>query len=479
MLGLIAIVPALGLLALYRWSDARVDENEAAPPPPTTILAPPPPAPPLTTDLFTLRRIPALISRDLNIGDFRREVLAFLGAINDRSCVAVSVDGVPIGAQHADLAVIPASNMKLLVAAVALDVLGPTFRYTTEVVAGPVSAGGVVDGDLYLVGGGDPLLSSNWYPTSNLERYPVTSPTSLDTLADRVKAAGITQVTGAVVGDGTRYDDEFFAPGWGNGVAGLEAGPYDALLANDARVLGEDQRAGDPNAGAAREFRRMLADRGIAVAGPAVAGVAPEATTTIASIDSAPIGDVIGEMLANSDNNTAELMVKEIGLAGAGAGTREAGLGVMLAKVAEWGIDTSQIVLADGSGLSLDNRMTCAALLALLQRSPVDGPIGTGLAVAGVSGTLADVFADHPVAGRLAGKTGTLNNPPFNADPPAVKALSGYVRVDGGGAVEYALVLNGPTISDQSEYRPIWNDLADVLGTYPAGASPAVLGPQT
>ncbi len=89
------------------------------------------------------------------------------------------------------------------------------------------------------------------------------------------------------------------------------------------------------------------------------------------------------------------------------------------------------------------------------------------------------MFVDHPVAGRLSGKTGTLNNPPFNADPPAVKALAGYVAIDGGSAIEYALVLNGPTISDQSEYRPLWNALADVLATYPAGADPAELGPRT
>ena len=136
------------------------------------------------------------------------------------------------------------------------------------------------------------------------------------------------------------------------------------------------------------------------------------------------------------------------------------------------------IVLSDGSGLSLENRLTCSALLEVLQRSGPDDTIGAALPVAGESGTLADVFTEHPVAGRLLGKTGTLNNPPFNADPPAVKALSGYVAVDGGTAVEYVLVLNGPTISDQSEYRPVWTALADVLNTYPAGATPAELGPR-
>ncbi|MGZ0191787.1 MAG: D-alanyl-D-alanine carboxypeptidase, partial [Acidimicrobiales bacterium] len=185
-----------------------------------------------------------------------------------------------------------------------------------------------------------------------------------------------------------------------------------------------------------------------------------------------------GEMLMNSDNNTAELLMKEIGLIGEGTGSREAGARVMMAKLGEWGIETSNIVLSDGSGLSLDNRLTCAAVLAVLQRHDPSSALGQALPIAGQTGTLRDIFSDHAVAGRLRGKTGTLNNPPFNVDPPAVKALSGYLPVDGGPAVEYTLMLNGPTISDQSEYRPIWNGLVEALDTYPSGATPAQLGPR-
>ena len=161
---------------------------------------------------------------------------------------------------------------------------------------------------------------------------------------------------------------------------------------------------------------------------------------------------------------------------GAGEGTREAGLAAMTEQLQQWGVDTTNIVLSDGSGLSLDNRLTCDALVAVLQRSGPTDTIGAALPVAGQTGTLADIFTEHPVAGRLLGKTGTLNNPPFNQDPPAVKALAGYLPVEGGGAVEYALVLNGPTISDQSEYRPVWAEFADTLDTYPSGASPADVG---
>ncbi|RLE18947.1 MAG: D-alanyl-D-alanine carboxypeptidase/D-alanyl-D-alanine-endopeptidase, partial [Actinobacteria bacterium] len=455
----------------------QVDENEAAPAPeaPAQVSAP---EAALTTGLMSMRRMPTIVSRDLSVDAFGTELAPFLGSLNDRSCVAVSVDGVPIGDDNPDLAVIPASNQKLVVASVALEQLGDEYRYTTtvEVVAEPVD--GVVSGDLYLVGGGDPLLSSEWYQGSNLERYPVTSPTRLESLADGVVDAGIQVVEGGVVGDGSRYDDEYFAPGWGVGVAGLEAGPYDALLVNDSRVLGDPLKANDPNEGAAREFTRLLEERGVAVAESPSAGTTPDGSIEIASVQSAPMSEVIGEMLGNSDNNTAELVVKELGFAASGTGSREAGLEAMRGQLTDWGLTSTEVVLSDGSGLSLDNRLTCATLLAILQRPDAETAIGGALPIAGQTGTLADVFVDHEIAGRLSGKTGTLNNPPFNVDPPAVKALAGYVTVDGGGAVEYVLILNGPTISDQSEYRPIWNAFADVLATYPSGPTPADLGPR-
>ncbi len=479
VLVVVAAVPALLLYAVFVWSSSLIDDNEAAPPPPTTAVAPPLPDAPLSNSMLTFRRMPSLVSRDLNIDQFSADVAPFLATVNDRSCATISVDGNVVGSTNGDLAVIPASTEKIVVAAVALERLGEDHVFTTRVVADAAPVDGVIDGDLVLLGGGDPLLSSDWYPTSGLERRPVFNATSLDSLADSVQAAGVTQVAGSVVGDGSRYDDEFFAPGWGNGVAGLEAGPYDALIANDARVLGEEQRGNNPNSAAAREFTRLLRDRGIVIAGDAEIGTVAELADTpfeVASIESVPLTGVVAEMLTNSDNNTAELLVKEIGLDAAGEGTRAAGLAAMTEQLDAWGVDTTGVVLDDGSGLSLDNRLTCDALIAVLQRSGPSDTIGAALPVAAETGTLSDVFTEHPVAGRLLGKTGTLNNPPFNQDPPAVKALAGYLPVDGGGAVEYVLVLNGPTISDQSEYRPIWSDLADTLATYPSGASPADVG---
>ncbi len=215
------------------------------------------------------------------------------------------------------------------------------------------------------------------------------------------------------------------------------------------------------------------------VGGAPIAGVTPPEATTIASVSSAPIADVVAEMLGTSDDNTAELLVKELGVAGGGGGSRDAGLAVIQQTLEGWGVPMAGVALADGSGLSNDNRLTCAALLAVLARHGPDDAFGVGLPIAAQSGTLSDLFVDSPVAGRLRGKTGTLGNAPLDADPPGVKSLSGYLPVDGNGTIEFALVLNsaGP-LTDEAVYLPIWNALATTLATYPQGPTPTELGPR-
>ncbi len=475
-----AAIPALVLLLIARWAGGQAEASDDAVPaldPAASTTVAPPPAPALNTGLLSFRRAASTLSRDLNMAAFQQGVQPLMNVVGDRSCAAISLDGELVGEKNIDNVVIPASNMKILVAAVASAVLGDDYRYTTKVV-GPAPTGGVINGDVYLVGGGDPLLSGDWYPESDLDRFKQFNATSLDDLARNLAAAGVTQINGNVVGDGSRYDDEFYAPGWGVDVNGIEAGPYDALLVNDARVLGDDQRAGDPNHAAAREFARILGEQGIAVNGGAETGAAPGGAGELASVQSQPLPAVIAEMLTNSDNNTAELMLKEIGLKASGAGTREAGAAAVAATLASWGIDTNGLVVADGSGLSADDRVSCRTMISVLQHAGFEGPVGQGLAIGGETGTLADAFVDSSVAGRIRGKTGTLNNVPYDQDPPAVKALSGYLPVDGGGAIEYTLLLNGGIITDQSEYRPIWAELVNALTAFPAVANPRDLGPQ-
>jgi serine-type D-Ala-D-Ala carboxypeptidase/endopeptidase (penicillin-binding protein 4) len=477
VLTVVATVPALLLWGLWRWASGAAEAAEDAAPEPTPPTATTPDATSaLTTPLLSYRRTAVALSRQLNLDAFEDAVASFMNQIDEQSCAAVSLNGELAGAANADRPVIPASTQKILVAAVAEDVLGEDFRYRTTLV-GPAPTDGVIAGDVYLVGGGDPVLSGEWYPDSDLDRFPAFNITSIDELARQLAAAGVDRIEGAVRGDGSRYDDEYYIDSWGDGVAGIEAGPYDALLVNDARVLGEEQRGSDPSESGAREFVRILTEQGITVTGGSGAGVAPGNAEELAAVDSLPLSAIIEEMLTNSDNNTAEMLVKEIGLAVSDVGTRPAGLDAIAATIDSWGIDTTGLVLGDGSGLSLDNRITCATMIGVLQHAGFDSAVGDGLPIAGETGTLRNIFVDTPVEGRLRGKTGTLNNLPYDEDPPAVKALAGYLPVDGGGAIEYVLLLNGGIITDQSEYRPIWAELATALNSFPAVASPATLGP--
>jgi D-alanyl-D-alanine carboxypeptidase/D-alanyl-D-alanine-endopeptidase (penicillin-binding protein 4) len=482
LLLLVALIPAVGLLVLHRWSDAVADEYDLADQ--TKVVFESSftadelnrsPSPELTTGVFDYRRTPAPLVSVANTNRLGEEMQPLYGFVADTSCVALSVDGTSVDGTNENVAVIPASTQKLLVAAVALELLGPDHRYTTTVTATGIEDG-VVTGDLFLIGGGDPLLTSDEYPIAE-DAVPAFNTTSLDSLADAIVAAGITRINGTVIGDGTRYDDEWFVDSWGPGVAGVEAGPYDALMANDSRVLYRSSLQDDPNEAAVRELTRMLADRGVAHNFDFESGVADPAATWVASVDSAPLVDVVNEMLINSDNNTAELLLKEIGFVDSGQGTRAAGLSAIDRTLRSWGIAADDIRLVDGSGLSPDNRMTCSVMVDVLQQGRRLG-LPALLPTAGESGALTGEFLETAMVGRLHAKTGTLGNPPFDADPPAAKALAGYIDTDTGAVIEFAVLLNGPDITEERKFEALWLAFADRVGTYPAGPEPASVGPR-
>ncbi|MGB3734579.1 MAG: D-alanyl-D-alanine carboxypeptidase/D-alanyl-D-alanine-endopeptidase, partial [Ilumatobacter sp.] len=427
--------------------------------------------PALTTSFFDYRRAPQAVASVASASQLEAAMDPVFGFVGPTSCAAVAVDGVSVAATNADVPVTPASNQKLFVALAALEILGPEFRFTTSVAVPPAQEG-VVDGDIYLIGGGDPVLTSDDYPIEE-DRQPVVNATSFDTLADGLVDAGITRIRGTVIGDGTRYDDEWVIDEWAEGVAFVEAGPYDSLLANDARVLGRSGLQEDPNEGAAREFVRLLNDRGIRVDNGWGSGIASSLVPVVATVDSEPLSAIIGEMLLTSDDNTAEMLLKEIGFAASGQGTREAGLNAMTQTIEALGVDMEDVSFRDGSGLSNQNRATCSALLDVVQLARGTS-IEAGWPVAAESGTLADEFGGTEMAGRLRGKTGTLTG---------VKALSGVVEprsadADTVGTIEFVIVLNLEGASSEELYRPLWAAIGERFATYPAGPSSDSLGPR-
>ena len=235
----------------------------------------------------------AALRGDLNLEQFRAAVQPLLGAVNERSCVALSVDGYDTGSAHPDVAVLPASTEKLLVAAVALEVLGEAFTFTTRLV-GPAPVGGVVTGDIYVVGGGDPVLSGDWYADvepralSGLQRDLARRPSPMGSSAQvsrRSKA-----VCSATAQPRTTTSSSHRM---GRRRRGLRGRAVRRVDGNDSRVQGDELRSDDPAEAAAREFVRLLTERGVTVAGGAGIGQAPADATELASIQSLPLTDVV------------------------------------------------------------------------------------------------------------------------------------------------------------------------------------------
>ena len=220
-----------------------------------------------------------------------------------------------------ELSLVPASNLKLATAAAALLQLGPDYRLTTRVLASRLPANGELYGDLYLVGGGDPLLYTSKYLAAFLR--PPSVYTQIEDLAQQVYNRGLRRVFGSIVGVATRYDDRRIASQLMSQESYQYVGPLSALLINDGytnyaqrRYLGTLSRpAADPTLFTAAEFDDLLEALDMVITQrPRVAG--PDENIRgfieIASIESAPLSELLLSLLTDSDNTTAELLVKEI-----------------------------------------------------------------------------------------------------------------------------------------------------------------------
>jgi D-alanyl-D-alanine carboxypeptidase/D-alanyl-D-alanine-endopeptidase (penicillin-binding protein 4) len=311
---------------------------------------------------------------------------------------------------------IPASTAKLATAAAALDVLGAETRLPTIAYR--------EDATVVLVGGGDPTLRR----------------TDLVRMAEQVAEDFGTQTAVTVRYDATAFTGPALGPGWAAGFAGSGvAAPVSALVVDGGRVRpGASARVADPARQAAQVFAAALEAEGLKVRrirpGPPGA-----AAREVARTDSPPVGDIVQRMLTDSENDYAEALAHLVGgdllgdasFAGGARATKEALAGL--------GIDVDGVTLADGSGLSRANRLPARFLADLLATSVTGAPpelaaIPAGLAVAGLTGTLADRFtsaATRDGRGFVHAKTGTLTG---------VSALAGTVLDRDGRTLVFAMV---------------------------------------
>ncbi len=336
---------------------------------------------------------------------------------------ALAVDlrtGAVVFARNESLALVPASNQKLPVAFAALSLLGSGYRFHTEVTGTGTLVGDVWHGDLWLRGFGDPTLE----------------PEDLDALAAEVASWGIRRVDGAVVADESWFDARRVGPGWKPAFYIGESPPLSALIVDRGRYHGKT--SANPALAAASLFRQALDARGIRVGGRSRSGVLTTVGLPLARDLSEPLAEIVRFMGRESDNFTAEVLVKQLGAVYGGAGTTAAGVRIVRTALARAGIPLAGVRLADGSGLSRLDRLTASAVVALLEAGLASADVRDAflqsLAVAGVDGTLEDRLESRPARGRVIAKTGTTNT---------ASSLSGFVR----DRYVFAILQNGRPIS--------------------------------
>jgi D-alanyl-D-alanine carboxypeptidase/D-alanyl-D-alanine-endopeptidase (penicillin-binding protein 4) len=469
--GPVVLVLALlaGGLATYQWDLGErwfgtgttppppdPDTEPAAVPPPAGVTLPLPASPaPVAAGVAAAddgrmapRKVARLLGPLLKDPDLGKHVVAAVADLSSGEIVY----------QHGVRAR-PASTTKLLTAAAALQVLGPDHRFTTRVML----EGQGRQRRLVLVGGGDPYLASK--PAAKDEpAYPERA--DLRTLARRTARALADE---GIKGARLAYDDTLFTgpdtnPHWERGYVpdGVVA-PIRALWADEGRPASGLGRVPDPSLAAATYFAQELRAVGVQVAGRPEPRRASDRATPVAEVESAPVSQIVERTLTVSDNEAAEVLARHVGLATVGEASFSGGVRGVRQSLTELGVRfDDEDEWYDGSGLSRDNVLTPAPLLAVLRVAAAeDHPelraLLTGLPVGGFTGSLEYRFVDAAAAarGRVRAKTGTLRG---------TSALAGVVTDLDGTFVAFVLMADRVPILKTLAARDALDSAAAAIG---------------
>ena len=381
------------------------------------------------------------------------------------SCVVIEIGGGIVASRTPERQVLPASTMKALTAAAILARIDPAEKFLTEIRVPVAPTNGVVTGNLWLLGGGDPLLETIEYTQS--QQHDPDSATSFDQLVAKIVAAGVTSVTGGVIGDARRYDTERVRATWKkNYVTDGEVGPIGGLMVDDNfSVFNARQKrvaAANAPADAAQLLRTKLEAAGVTFGAPSIGADAsmPKASdaapVVLTSISSISIGDVVREMLSWSDNTTAEMLLKELGFRSTGVGSWNDGLAAVQNSLRAQGVTLDGLTMIDGSGLDRANRVTCQVLLSTVRSQRIDGPFFRGLSVMGKYGTLRKRLRGSSAEGIVHAKTGSLNG---------VSSLTGFAKTADQTEAHFAVVFN--ELASTADGVRAGNALAESIVAYP------------
>jgi D-alanyl-D-alanine carboxypeptidase/D-alanyl-D-alanine-endopeptidase (penicillin-binding protein 4) len=321
--------------------------------------------------------------------------------------VAVRDEGRVLYRHSSKIKRVPASNEKLLMSMALLDRMPVDTRIRTSVAASSVT-GSIVDGDLWILGHGDPTITGG----GQYGRALPFDPTTLGSLARAIRDAGIASIRGSVIGNTGYFARDWFAPGWKADFP-MEECPLPSALTFEGNVHRDDHVV-DPELRAARSLTRKLIALGIDVTGEPAAAQSPGGLTQFAYVRAEPLEKLLQYMNHKSANFFAEVLGKRLAVQTYGSpGTIANGARAIEAFASENGVT---VVANDSSGLSYDNRVSPGGMSRLLSIvEPLEwGPDLRNLLPEADEGTL----ENRLLGVRLHAKTGTLDG---------VSTLSGWV----------------------------------------------------
>ncbi len=322
-----------------------------------------------------------------------------------------------------------ASNTKMFTTATALARFGPQARIATKVLSdGFLEMNGVLRGNLYLKGAGDPALGTPAF----YGRFLGGLGTNLFALRRQLRAAGVRAVTGRLYGDDTVFDRL-------RGVAdsGFATSPYIGPLSGLSLNSGYSSSRGssfanDPAKVATRKLARALRGAGIQLSPQVALRAAPDNARTLAVVQSPNISQLADATNVPSNNFYAEMLLKTIGSRFGGAGATAAGAEVVARFAREPGVSVQAV---DGSGLTRSNSASPSAVVRFLQAmrgEEIGDDFIQSLALTGAEGTVASRTDGSAAAGRCRVKTGTLTG---------VSNLSGYCFNRSGKVMIFSILM--------------------------------------
>jgi serine-type D-Ala-D-Ala carboxypeptidase/endopeptidase (penicillin-binding protein 4) len=359
----------------------------------------------------------------------------------------------------------PASNMKILTASVALAQLGADYRYRTTFVTRGAIRDSVLEGDLIVIGKGDPTVSDRAQQGDAM--------TWMRRIADSLAARGVKRVAGGVLRGGNAFPDSIFGYGWEWDDLSTDSGaPVDELLYNEGMTKRHDTIAGrdtivdiattNPARTYLEALTLALTSRGISVGRPlsdSIADVVAPRTDTLFTVVSPPLREILRYLEKPSQNQIAEILLHTIALEKTGIGSADSGAAVVTRQIVAWGAERDGLKIYDGSGMSrhdLVSPETIVRTLVAIQRDTAFSAFYDALPIAGVDGTLRTRMLGTRAAGNMHAKTGTLQ---------FVRSLSGYVTDADGDRLVFSLLHNHYITSVDSASR-FQNAVGALLASY-------------